>query len=364
MALNKVDKQLFCCSIGDVTLEIRGEPGLDALLTIFRRRMTDFGLTGEGKADLTLNIILSGSAPDRFTESSAGAAPADAWIDLILRRATALQRRLWEGQRLTDLKTVLTQPAITPWLELFLQQPDRPGCVPLETGFLLFDLSRNNWILLMERPPIAEEPDEEKLWLIRVTITIMNAVMCLLSLSLSTLEGVVVHAVGLKYREGGYAFAASSGNGKTSLSMQSPPGTVLADDGLVIRRRQDGYTIYPTPFRQRPGGGKHQWAWHQQPVPLTELYLLEKSGETRLGTVSRTEAIDRLLKASTHFFTFMDPESAVSVFDFWRALISQCPVARLQWRKGDDFFQMMGKQPQMEVKHDNQKRTDGLAAGI
>jgi hypothetical protein len=326
--------------------------------------MADFCRTEVGTADLTLNIVLCDSPPDSVFMPSAGESPADAWIDLILRRATALQRHLWEGQRLTGLKTVLTQPVITPLLEALLQKPGRPGCVSLETGFLLFDLSRNDWILLISKPLESGDTVDENQWPIRVHITVMNAVMCLLSLFLTTIEGVIVHAVGLNYRGEGYAFAASSGNGKTSLSTQSPPGTVLADDGLVIRRRQDGYMIYPTPFRQRPGGDKQQWAWHQQSVPLTGLYLLERSGETRLASVSRAEAIDRLLKAYTHFFTCMDSESAVSVFDFWRTLINRYPVARLRWRKGDDFFQMLGKQPQMEVNHENQKGTVGLAAGI
>jgi hypothetical protein len=353
---------LCCCRIGGVTMDIRGGPELDSLLRMFSLRMADFRRTGE--VDLTMNIVLPVSATEPVRVPTPGQSMADACISLILKDATSFQRRHWLQKGMTGLRRLLLHPAVMPLLDAFLKKTDRLDCVPLEAGFLLLDGKRNTSLLLLDEQPVGGDPRAEGLWLTRVNITAVNAVMCCLALRLAATDGVVAHAVGLNYRGGGYAFAASSGGGKTTLSMQSPPGAVLADDGLVIRRQGEGYILYPTPFRQRPGGDTHQWNWHQTAIPLTGLCLLEKSGESGLVAVSRLEAVDLLLRASTHFFSWMGPEAAVPVFDFWRELVRRLPVARLKWRKGDDVFSTLKNLPHMEAHDENQERTSKVAVGI
>jgi hypothetical protein len=122
------------------------------------------------------------------------------------------------------------------------------------------------------------------------------------------------------------------------LSTQSFAGAVLADDGIIIRKHGNHYKLYPTPFRQRPGGDINKWRWCESPVHLKAVFILEKGMTTRVVPIPRSYALGLLINAFTHFFMYMSPVHKVKVFDFWHELGLNLPISCLKWRKGTDYL--------------------------
>jgi hypothetical protein len=120
--------------------------------------------------------------------------------------------------------------------------------------------------------------------------------------------------------------------------MHSAPGSVLADDGIVVRRSRQGYQIHATPLRQRPGGGTKAWEWHQEAAPLLGAFLIRQSRETSAIPDARYRLVGELLGACSHFSLWMDRAAMASLFDFWAQISLELPMGRLVWRPGTDFW--------------------------
>ncbi|RCK75725.1 MAG: hypothetical protein ANABAC_1016 [Anaerolineae bacterium] len=76
--------------------------------------------------------------------------------------------------------------------------------------------------------------------------------------------GILFHAAGVEREGKAYLFIGHSGAGKTTTARNSPPGSVLNDDLLILYPSADGWVAYATPFynptqvRPRPGSAPIQ----------------------------------------------------------------------------------------------------------
>jgi hypothetical protein len=79
------------------------------------------------------------------------------------------------------------------------------------------------------------------------------AVDCVLRVVWATLlpraGGLLIHGCGLRHAEVGFVFPGQSGAGKTTLARKAPDADdVLSDELCVVRRGDDGWRVYGTPF--------------------------------------------------------------------------------------------------------------------
>jgi hypothetical protein len=105
-------------------------------------------------------------------------------------------------------------------------------------------------------------------------------------------EGVEVHALGLADQDGsGYLFLGHSGAGKSTtarLWMAQPGVTLLSDDRIILRRHNDKFWMYGTPWHGDAGVASPGRA------PLSAIFLLEQSPANELVALSPSKAAAEL----------------------------------------------------------------------
>ena len=324
-------REVLRCSLGEVTLAVSAPPELHQELNILQSRFKDF------RSDELPRLRLTIFKPTIETTKRNETQDKDSVSNLIFKmvRSDALQNHkehLLSAARRLDL--LLSDPAIIDMVRILASQEGKSSFVPLKAGFLFADLSRGEATLILEQACQRDYSGNATL----SDITVLNAVMALFTMYLAERRGVIAHGVGVSREGCGYLFLAPSEGGKTTLSMQSPAGSVLADDAVIILKNQKGYHLYPTPFRQRLGGDMASWVWHQDAVPLRALFFLKEGTGTKVETVSRPQALGFMLNSLTHFFLWMNQQQAKAVFDFWRKLSLELTIGLMEWQKGTNFW--------------------------
>jgi hypothetical protein len=96
-------------------------------------------------------------------------------------------------------------------------------------------------------------------------------------------QGILLHAAGIAREGRGYVFAGPTGSGKTTLARRSRQFTVLADDGVVIRRQNGSFVASSTPWNLLAP------SWHadfqQEPVRsvgLEAVFFLSQGQATKV----------------------------------------------------------------------------------
>jgi len=117
-------------------------------------------------------------------------------------------------------------------------------------------------------------------------------------------NGVELHAAGLIDADGrGHLFVGHSGAGKSTMTRlwEGEPGVViLSDDRIILRRKEDRFLMYGTPW--------HGDARHASPAsaPVSAIYLLAHGNATRPAPLASPQALARLFTMSVSAFYSQD----------------------------------------------------------
>ena len=124
--------------------------------------------------------------------------------------------------------------------------------------------------------------------------------------------------------------------GKTTIARLAPPDVaLLTDEASYVRRVDDQYIAYGTPFAGELGEpGKNISA------PIAALYLLDKAPQNRIVSVDPAEAIRRLMR-NILFFAH-DPELVRMVFDSACAFVAAVPVYQLSFFPDQRVWDLIG----------------------
>jgi hypothetical protein len=113
---------------------------------------------------------------------------------------------------------------------------------------------------------------------------------------LSRGEGVEVHALGLADRDGsGYLFLGHSGAGKSTtarLWMAEPGVKLLSDDRIILRKHDDKFWMYGTPWHGDAGVASPGRA------PLNAIFFLEQWPTNELAPIPTSRAAAELFARS------------------------------------------------------------------
>jgi hypothetical protein len=105
-------------------------------------------------------------------------------------------------------------------------------------------------------------------------------------------EGVELHALGLVDQDGsGYLFLGHSGAGKSTtarLWMSQPGVKLLSDDRIIVRKHDDGFWMYGTPWHGDAGVAAPDRA------RLAAIFLLEQAPTDELAPLSQPNATAEL----------------------------------------------------------------------
>jgi hypothetical protein len=150
-------------------------------------------------------------------------------------------------------------------------------------------------------------------------------------------EGIIVHACGINQRGRGILFPAHSGTGKTTLAKEwhkKGGMIILSDDRVVIRKDDDRFWIYGTPWHGEAGfafAGK---------APLERVFFLEQGKQNTVKSFSGAQAVSKLLTCS--FPPHWDAEGMKSTLDFVADVAANVQCHELSFVPGSgviDFVQ-------------------------
>jgi len=135
--------------------------------------------------------------------------------------------------------------------------------------------------------------------------------------------GFLVHAASAVRNGRAFLFAGASGVGKTTISRLAPPDvTLLTDEISYVRRQDEGYFAFGTPFT-----GELAQPGENLRAPVAALYLLAKGPENKIEPVAAAHAARGLLENILFFAG--DPELVNLVFQSACEFAGRVPVYRL-----------------------------------
>ncbi|HYK90009.1 MAG TPA: hypothetical protein VE398_14630 [Acidobacteriota bacterium] len=165
---------------------------------------------------------------------------------------------------------------------------------------------------------------------------------------LSQFGDISVHACGVVDERGnGYLFPGPSGAGKTTMARlwQLRAGAVvLNDERIIVRRREERFWIYGTPW--------HGEAEFAEPVcaPLTRVFFLRKDSMKTIRSMSGAEAAVRLF--SNIYRPFHDKKCLEATLRFIDQVVSEVPFVDLGVVPDDEMAQFLMK-AQSATNHTN-----------
>ena len=130
------------------------------------------------------------------------------------------------------------------------------------------------------------------------------ALDCVLRVIFATLfpreDGMLIHGCGLRHAAVGVVFPGVSGAGKTTLARKAPDADdVLSDEIVVVRRLDDGWRVFGTPFwGDFARGGISMRSW-----PLRTVAFLTQTREVAMTPITSSDATLRLLSCFLSFAT-------------------------------------------------------------
>jgi len=156
------------------------------------------------------------------------------------------------------------------------------------------------------------------------------------TLVLARQGGFLLHSASAIRSGKAFLFAGVSGAGKTTISRLAPPDiTLLTDEISYVRKRDEGYMAYGTPFT-----GELAKLGENTSAPVAALYLLAQGPENRIDPMAASDA-GRELLANMLFFA-ADQEMVHRAFEAACDFVHRVPVHRLTFVPDARVWEMIG----------------------
>jgi hypothetical protein len=156
------------------------------------------------------------------------------------------------------------------------------------------------------------------------------------TLVLAKQGGFLLHSASAIRNGKAFLFAGVSGAGKTTISRLAPAdATLLTDEISYVRKQDDGYVAYGTPFT-----GELAKLGENASAHLATLYLLAQGTENRIEPVAVADA-GRELLANMLFFA-EDPEMVHWAFQAACDFVHRVPVCRLTFTPDARVWELIG----------------------
>ena len=156
------------------------------------------------------------------------------------------------------------------------------------------------------------------------------------TLLLASEGGFLVHAASAVRSGRALLFAGRSGAGKTTLARLAPPEvTLLSDEISYVRRLDEGYQAFGTPF-----SGELARLAENLSAPLAALYVLEKGPGIKIEPLAEADAVNALLQNILFFAE--DAQLVERVFASACEFIRRVPAYRLTFAPSSRVWEALG----------------------
>ena len=143
---------------------------------------------------------------------------------------------------------------------------------------------------------------------------------------LAQISSMIVHACGVDYEGKGILFVGESGAGKSTLTKiwnQEPGVEILSDDRIIVRKKNNQYWIYGTPW--------HGDARVSSPakVKLEKVFFIKHGRANSAKAVAGSFPVLQFLKAS--FPPYWDKSCMEFAMEFFNDLVAAVPCRELSF---------------------------------
>lgn len=111
---------------------------------------------------------------------------------------------------------------------------------------------------------------------------------------------ILLHGSALGFNRKAYIFLGKSGAGKSTIIQNSTKTKIqceiLADDTVVIQKKDDTYFIYSSPFDY-----KSDYSMKSQGYPLQNIYILNKANKVSITSLPIADQAKNLMYNDTYF---------------------------------------------------------------
>jgi hypothetical protein len=149
--------------------------------------------------------------------------------------------------------------------------------------------------------------------------------------------GLIVHAAGMVLADEAIVFPGISGAGKSTLARLSADAShrvqLLSDDRIIVRRVDDGFVAYGTPW---PGDAR---VAVNASAELRGLFFLSRADENRIAELPPAQAIRRLFPVVS--CPWYDQERLPNVLDTCERLVTSVPCFELKFCLGPEIIEML-----------------------
>ena len=150
-------------------------------------------------------------------------------------------------------------------------------------------------------------------------------------------KGVEVHACGVvDFCGNGHLFVGQSEAGKTTIARlweKEPGTTVLSDDRIILRKRENTIWMYGTPWHGEAGLASPAGA------PLTKVYFLNKGHNNELVSQKPANSVSRLFACC--FPQFYNHEALDFTLSFLEGVVKNVPCFELSFKPDKSVIELI-----------------------
>jgi hypothetical protein len=147
-----------------------------------------------------------------------------------------------------------------------------------------------------------------------------------------------VHSSALVRDEKVYLFLGDSGAGKSSIARIFGESMILSDDSPLLCELSGEYLVYPSPFHQiDPLRGLDKVVLGSS-ARLEGIYFLNKDDQVYLESISKREAVSRIINRHIHFFRHLSARAKSLLFDLFIDLCDRIPSYSLHFSLDGDIW--------------------------
>ena len=152
-------------------------------------------------------------------------------------------------------------------------------------------------------------------------------------INLLNFNGMVLHSSAIEYNGKAYLFSGPSGMGKSThtrlwQSLYGDAVQVFNDDKPALRRLEDGWFAYGTPWCGKDGINQNK------KVPLGGICFLKRGEENKIRRLDSKEAMQNILWQTTR--KLKDPKKMMALLDLVDKLVREIPIFELECTKEID----------------------------
>lgn len=154
-------------------------------------------------------------------------------------------------------------------------------------------------------------------------------------LSLSSFNGLLLHASSVAKDGKAYVFVGDAGSGKSTIVKLSRNYQPVADDNTIVKRVRNKFFVFSSPFYEKKKIKKENLVF-----PLWGVYFLVKSQRNSLTKLSPSSAIGKLMATVR---PYLSDESSKRVFPITVELVKNIPCYTLFFKKSSSFWEVINE---------------------